>query len=75
MQQDHQCQHLSASFHSPYPLCDGYMHVHGSICYGHKLVGDNLDKTVKPRDMCVDHLPQSLHYFNIYAVLDTIDFS
>ena len=73
VQQDHQCQHLSASFHSPYPLCDGY--VHGSICYGYKLVGDNLDKTIKPRDMRVDHLPQSLHYFNVYAVLDRIDFS
>ena len=24
--------------------------------------------------MRVDHLPQSLHYFNVYAVLDRIDF-
>ena len=73
-QNDQQC-HLSSStpsFHSPYPLCHGY--VHGFMCYGYKLVGDNLDKTIKPRDMRVDHLPQSLHYFNIYAVLDRVDF-
>ena len=73
VQQDQHCHHLSAaSFDSPYPLCDGY--VHGCICYGYKLVCDNLDKTIKPRDMRVDHLPQSLHYFNVYAVLDQIDF-
>ena len=74
-QQDQQSPHhlSSASFHSPYPLCNGYLH--GSMCYGFKLVGDNLDKTIKPRDMRVDHLPQSLHYFNVYAVLDRVDFS
>lgn len=56
----------------PPPLCDGY--VHGLMCFGFKLVGDNLDKTIKPRDMRVDNLPQSLHYFNVYAVLDRVDF-
>ena len=72
---DQHCHHRlsSASLHSPYPMCDEY--VHGSMCYGFKLVGDNLDKTIKPRDMCVDHLPQSLHYFNVYAVSDRVDFS
>ena len=44
------------------------------MCYGFKLVGDNLDKTIKPRDMRVDNSSQSLHYFNIYSVLDRIDF-
>ena len=39
------------------------------------IVGDNLDKTITPRDVRVDHLPQSLHYFNVYAVLDRVDFS
>lgn len=43
--------------------------------FGFKLVGDNLDKTVKPRDMRQDHTSQSLHYFNVYAVRDRIDFS
>ena len=56
----------------PYPLPDGY--THGLMCYGFKLVGDNLDKTVKPRDMRIDHTSQSLHYFNVYAVLDRVDF-
>ena len=45
------------------------------MCYGFKLVGDNLDKTIKSRDIRVDHSPQSLHYFNVYAVLDRVDFS
>ena len=31
-----------------YPLCDGY--VHRCICYGYKLVGDNLDKNI---DICI----------------------
>jgi hypothetical protein len=39
------------------------------------LVGDNIDKNIKPHDMRVDHQVQSLHYFNCYAALDRIDFS
>lgn len=33
-----------------------------------KLVGDNIDKHVKPREMREDAQSQSLHYFNCYAV-------
>ena len=33
-----------------------------------KLVGDNIDKTVKPREMRMDAQSKSLHYFNAYAV-------
>ena len=44
-QQDQHCLLSSASFHNPYAMCDGY--AYGSICYGYKLVGDNLDKTIK----------------------------
>ena len=40
-----------------------------------KLVGDNIDKNVKPRDMRADHQTQSLHYFHSFAVKDRIDFS
>ncbi len=42
---------------------------------GFRIVGDNIDKNVKPRDMQVDHQTQSLHYFNSFAVRDRIDFS
>ena len=40
-----------------------------------KLVGDNIDKNVKPRDMRAEHQTQSLHYFHSFAVKDRIDFS
>ena len=54
------------------PVPSGY--VHGSLWYGFKIVGDNLDKTIKPRDMRSNHQSQSLHYFNLYAVRDRIDY-
>ena len=38
----------------------------------YKLVGDNLDKHVTPRDMRLDSQAQSLHYFNCYAVKDRL---
>jgi len=38
-----------------------------------KLVGDNLDKQVKPRDMRSEHQTRSLHYFQTYAAKDRID--
>lgn len=42
---------------------------------GFKIVGDNIDKTVKPRDMRSDRQTKSLHYFHLYAVRDRIDAS
>lgn len=43
---------------------------------GYKLVGDNIDKGVKPRYMRSDNYSkQSLHYFHICAVQNRIDFS
>lgn len=39
------------------------------------LVGDNLDKNIRPRDMRSDHQTQSLHYFHTYAVRDRVDVS
>ena len=44
------------------------------ICY-FKLVGDNLDKNIKPRYMRSDRQTTSLHYFHVYAVLDRVDVS
>ena len=38
-----------------------------------KLVGDNIDKLVKPRFMRCDTQSRSLHYFNHYVVKDRID--
>lgn len=55
------------------PLPKGY--THGSLWFGLKILGDNLDKTVRPRDMRSNHQSQSLHYFNLCAVRDRIDFS
>ena len=42
---------------------------------GFKLVGDNIDKNVRPRYMRGDHQSQSLHYFHCVAVKDRIDLS
>ena len=42
---------------------------------GFKIVGDNIDKTVRPRHQTTDSQTQSLHYFNSFAVRDRIDFS
>lgn len=42
---------------------------------GYKLVGDNIDKTVRPRFMRSDHQAISFNYFNTYAVKDRIDMS
>ncbi|XP_019863233.1 PREDICTED: uncharacterized protein LOC109592137, partial [Amphimedon queenslandica] len=42
---------------------------------GFKLCGDNIDKTVKPRNMTISKQSQSFNYFNSYAVLDRIDMS
>ena len=38
----------------------------------YKIIGDNLDKNVKPsaRDMRSDHQTRSLHYYHAYAVRD-----
>ena len=40
-----------------------------------KLVGDNLDKSVRPRHETVDQHLKSLHFFHMYAVRDRFDSS
>ncbi len=42
---------------------------------GYKLVFDNIDKTIKPRYMRQDVQSVMLHYVQVYAVKDRIDFS
>ena len=42
---------------------------------GVKLVGDNVDKTVKTRYMRIDQQGRSLHYFHAYAMRDRFDLS
>lgn len=50
-----------------------YQNRHKLLTY--KLVGDNIDKEVRPRQMRSDHQTRSLHYFHTYAVRDRIDLS
>ena len=40
---------------------------------GFKIVGDNVDKTIRPRDMCSDRQTKSVHYFQLYAVRDRVN--
>ena len=42
---------------------------------GFKIVGDNIDKNVRPSNQRVDHQTRSYHYFHSFAVLDRIDLS
>jgi hypothetical protein len=42
---------------------------------GLKIVIDNIDKTVRPRDQRIDAQSKSLHYVQAYAVKDRIDYS
>lgn len=41
----------------------------------YKLVGDNIDKNIRPREMRSDYQTRSLHYFHTYAVCDRVDMS
>lgn len=42
---------------------------------GFKLVGDNLDKTVRRRHQTHDAQTVSMHYFHYYGIMDRIDLS
>ena len=43
--------------------------------YGFKLVGDNIDKNVRPRHQTLQRQTQSFHYFTSYAIKDRLDLS
>ena len=47
----------------------------GSGWFGFKIVGDNIDKNVRPRHQSVDTRTQSLHYFHAFAALDHVNLS
>ena len=55
---------LGPEYHPPNPSMLTY-----------RIVGDNIDKNVKPRNMTSEHQIRSLHYFHSYAVRDRIDLS
>ena len=38
-----------------------------------KIVGDNIDKEVRPKNMRSDYQARSLHYFHSYAVKDRVN--
>ena len=40
-----------------------------------KIVGDNIDKYMKSRDMTADAQASALHYFNMHAVHDRLGMS
>ena len=42
---------------------------------GFCLVGDNIDKTIHRRHLCLNMKNQSVHYFHVYAVENQIDVS
>lgn len=41
----------------------------------YKIVGDNIDKNIRPRHQSLESQGRSLHYFHSYAVLDRFDCS
>ena len=43
--------------------------------FGFRIVGDNLDKNVKPSNPRIDHGTTSQHFFNLVALRDCIDLS
>lgn len=64
---------------TPAQLQSSFSHQHISHNFfswkGFKIVGDNLDKTVRPRRQRFDERTKSLHYFNTMAILDRVDMS
>ena len=42
---------------------------------GFRVIGDNLDKNVRPRFRRIDRGTQSLHFFHVYAAKDRVNLS
>ena len=57
------------------PPQDGRNQQISSQVKGAKIIGDNINKNVKPRFMRSDHQGKSLHYFHGYAVQDRFNLS
>lgn len=47
--------------------------IHKPPSFTFKIVGDNIDKHIKPRDMRSNYQARSLHYFHSYAVQDRLN--
>lgn len=71
----------SSSIPSEAISLNGVNIVHTQAClrnhrlHTYKLVGDNIDKKVKPREMRSNYQARDLHYFHTYAVRDRVDMS
>lgn len=67
------------SFSDSLPEVDTFLgpepHVAPAKLHTYKLVGDNIDKNVRPREMRSDCQTRSLHYFHTYAVRDRVNLS
>lgn len=48
------------------------MDIDSTADMGYKIVGDNLDKNIRPRFQTMERQTQSMHYFHCYAVVDRI---
>ena len=51
------------------------MSVSPQVWNGFRIIGDNIDKNVKPRFYRIDSQVRSLHYYHSYGLCDRIDFS
>jgi L1 cell adhesion molecule like protein len=40
---------------------------------GFKVVGDNIDKNIRPSFQCSERQTKSLHYFHSFAIKDRVD--
>ena len=49
--------------------------LNSSRTWTYKLVGDNIDKNIRPREIRSDHQTQSLHFFHTYVVRDRVNLS
>lgn len=70
--------HDESGMHNQLDNMEGEVYVDDEVSQpwcGFKLVGDNIDKNVHPRHETIERRSQSLHYFNVYAVLDRVDLS
>ena len=54
--------------------CEQVVAFEGLKWHGYRICGDNIDKTIRTRYMCLDKRNASLHYFHSFAVHNRIDF-
>ena len=69
------CEQSSSTSLSPVSSSSDEMSGPRPLLETYKLVGDNLDKNIRPREMRSDHQTRSLHFFHTYAVHDRVNLS